>query len=80
MSINGSISGDVPSDWVPITAGASALARPIRALRANVAGTVIVTTAAGNSRTMNFLAGETRLIAATHVTGGTATTGLEGAV
>jgi hypothetical protein len=66
------------SDWVTITPGASPLATPIRAIRANGAGTVTVTTA-GGSRVMNFLAGETRWVRATHVTAATAT-GLEGAI
>jgi hypothetical protein len=67
-----------PLDWLPITPGASALSSPIRAIRANAAGTVTVTTE-GGSRVMNFLAGETRNVYATHVTAATAT-GLEGAV
>lgn len=67
-------------DWIPITPGASALSSPIRAIRANVAGTVTVKMRSnGQSRTLNFLAGETRTVFATHVTAATAT-GLEGAV
>jgi hypothetical protein len=67
-------------DWVPITPGASALATPIRAIRATGAGTVTVTTKFGGvSRTMAFEAGETRSVLATHVTAATAT-GLEGAI
>jgi hypothetical protein len=67
-------------DWVPITPGAGALTTPIRAIRANTAGTVTVTTKwTGASRVMNFLAGEERSIWATHVTAATAE-GLEGAV
>jgi hypothetical protein len=54
------------------------LAKPIRAIRANTAGTVTVTTS-GGSRVMNFAAGETRDVVATHVTAATAG-GLEGAV
>ncbi|MDB5597387.1 MAG: hypothetical protein JWM36_4348 [Hyphomicrobiales bacterium] len=79
MAVFGPISGDVPVDWVPITPSASPLARPVRAIRANGAGTVTVTTGADASRVMNFLAGETRLIYATYVTAATAA-GLEGAV
>jgi hypothetical protein len=67
------------TDVILITPGAGALASPIRAIRANGAGTVTVTTFAGNSRVLNFLAGETRNICATHVTAATAT-GLEGLV
>jgi uncharacterized protein len=72
---------DAPAlDWVPITPGASALATPVRAIRANAAGTVTVKMRGnGQSRTLNFLAGETRTVFATHVTAATAT-GLEGAV
>lgn len=67
-------------DWVPITPGASALDPPIRAIRANTQGTVTVTMKwNGQSRTMNFTAGETRRVLASHVTAATAT-GLEGAV
>lgn len=68
----------VPTDWVPITPGASALAKPVRALRANTDGTITATTGAGNSRVMNFLAGETRYGAFTHVTAATCS-GIEGA-
>lgn len=67
-------------DWVPIVPGANPLAQPIRAIRANTAGTVTVTLKRGGaSRTMNFAAGETRTIWATHVTAATST-GLEGAI
>lgn len=66
-------------DCFPITPGGSALARPVRAIRANGAGTVTITTFAGASRTLNFLAGETRMVGATHVTAATAS-GLEGMV
>jgi hypothetical protein len=71
---------DAPAlDWVSITPGASALDTPVRAIRANTAGTVTVTTPLGSGRVMNFLAGETRSVSATHVTAATAT-GLEGAI
>lgn len=66
-----------PVDVLLITPGAPALAKPIRWLRANAAGTVTITTFAGTSVVMNFLAGETRFVGATHVTAATAT-GLEG--
>lgn len=64
-------------DWVPIVPSATALAQPIRA---NTDGTVTVTMKrTGASRTLNFVAGETRTLWATHVTAATAT-GLEGAI
>lgn len=66
-------------DVILITAGASTLARPVRWLRANGAGTITITTFAGNSVVLNFLAGETRFVGATHVTAATAT-GIEGMV
>jgi hypothetical protein len=66
-------------DVILITPGPSALAQPVRALRANGAGTITLTTAAGNSVVCNFLAGETRYIFATHVTAATAI-GIEGLV
>jgi hypothetical protein len=71
--------GTTAVDVILITAGASPLAKPVRAIRANGAGTVTVTTFAGNSVVCNFAAGETRFIGATHVTAATAT-GLEGMV
>lgn len=67
-------------DWVPITPSGTPLDPPIRAIRANTAGTVTVTMRwNGQSRTMNFLAGEERSVWASAVTAATAT-GLEGAV
>lgn len=67
-------------DWVPIVPSADPLAQPIRAIRANTDGTVTVTMKkTGASRTLNFVAGETRTLWATHVTAATAT-GLEGAI
>lgn len=66
-------------DVLLITPGAGALARPVRWLRANGAGTMTITTFAGQSRVLNFLAGETRFVGATHVTAATAT-GIEGMV
>lgn len=73
---------NVPIDWVPITVGADPLARQCRAIRANGAGTITVTTATGESRVMNFLAGETRYIIATHITAatGAAATGIEAGI
>lgn len=68
-----------PVDVILITPGAGALAKPVRWIRANGAGTVTVTTFAGTSVVMDFLAGETRFVGATHVTAATAT-GLEGMV
>lgn len=74
-------SSAVPAlDWVPITPGVSALASPVRAIRANTAGTVTVTMKYnGQSRVLNFAAGEERSVWASHVTAATAT-GLEGAI
>lgn len=67
-------------DWVPIVPSAAALATPIRAIRANTDGTVTVTMKrTGASRTLSFIAGETRTLWATHVTAATAA-GLEGAI
>jgi hypothetical protein len=66
--------GNVPWNWKVVTASATAIANgPISAIRANVAGTITVTTVYGDSVVMNFAAGETRLVAATHVTAATAT-------
>jgi hypothetical protein len=67
-------------DWVPISASANALETPVRAIRANTAGTVTVTMKFnGQSRVMNFAAGEERSVWASHVTGASAG-GLEGAI
>ena len=66
-------------DVLNITPGAGALARPVRWLRATGAGTMTITTFAGVSKTLAFLAGETRFVGATHVTAATAT-GIEGMV
>lgn len=73
-----------PFDWVPITPHATNdLPTPVRAIRANAAGTVAVKTALSGEtyRTMNFAAGETRFgyFFAVGTTGTTAT-GLEGAI
>lgn len=73
----------VPVDWIPVDPNTSdgpfALAKPLRGIRANTAGTVTVTMASGESRELNFLAGETRWGVFVAVTDATAT-GLEGAV
>lgn len=63
-----------------ITPGASALARPIRGIRATGAGTITVTTFAGNSRSLTFKDGETRMVGATHVTAASGPTIIEGLV
>lgn len=68
-----------PIDWVPVTPSATPFTQSCRAIRADVAGTVTVTTYAGNSRVMNFASGETRLVLATAITAATAT-GLEIAI
>ena len=77
---------DPGSDIVPITPNDSAdLAVPVRAMRANTAGTIQVTmygaSGAGVVRVLNFLAGETRVgefvrVWATNTT----VTGIEGHV
>jgi hypothetical protein len=71
----------VPVDWVPITPGASALERPLRALRATNDCTVTVKTAGSGAatRSMRFFAGETRFGIITHVTAVSAGT-VEGGV
>lgn len=67
-------------DVLIITPGASALARPIRGIRATGAGTITVTTFAGNSRSLTFKDGETRMVGATHVTAASGPTIIEGLV
>ena len=52
---------------------AAADKQPCRWIRANEAGTLIVTRLNGTSVTLNFLAGETQLIQALAITGGTVT-------
>jgi hypothetical protein len=72
----------VTPDWIPLsddTDGFDALTKPLRAIRANTAGTVTVVMASGESRTLNFAAGDTRYGIFVAVTGATAT-GLEGAL
>lgn len=70
-------------DWISLDALLSDtvdLATPIRAIRATVAGNVVVITP-GGTRTMAFTAGETRTVIATRVKStSTTATGLEGAV
>lgn len=71
-----------PSDGsdVTTTSGSDTITG-VRALRANTAGTIKVTTSAGNARIMNFLAGETRPVFASRVwSTGTTATGIEGHV
>jgi hypothetical protein len=52
----------VPVDWEPISAGPDALARPYRAIRASEECEIEVKMAgsSGATRTLQFLAGETR--------------------
>ncbi len=77
--------GDGPAlDWISLDAllsDTADLATPIRAIRATVAGNVVVITASGSARTMAFAAGETRTVVATRVKStSTTATGLEGAI
>lgn len=67
-------------DVIVITPGAGALARPVRWIRVKTAGTVTITTFAGNSVVLNFADGETRFVGATHVTAATGPTVIEGMV
>lgn len=72
----------VPVDWLPVTAGGTNQTSPFgfyRAIRANVAGTITVTTPGGSGRVMNFAAGETRYGIFLAVTAATAT-GIEGGI
>lgn len=79
-------STDPALDWVPLDFDGASLSdtidllRPIRAIRADVAGNVTVITR-GGTRNMKFAAGETRTVVATRVKlSGTTATGLEGAI
>lgn len=69
-------------DWVVITPSDTVnLTTPVRAIRSDTAGTVVVITK-GGTRSMLFTAGETRVVMATRVNS-TGTTGgltLEGAI
>ena len=67
-------------DVIVVTPGASALAKPVRWIRAKGAGTITVTTFAGNSVVLNFADGETRFVGATHITAATGPTVIEGIV
>lgn len=60
----------VPVDSVPVDTGAlpQTFSPAAVGLRCGTGGTVTLTTAAGNSRVLNFTDGETRLIAFTAVT------------
>lgn len=70
----------VSPDAYPITPNDNEnLPTPVRALRVAGAGNVKVVTVAGNTRTLAFLAGETRYIACTKVfAADTDATGIEG--
>lgn len=69
------------SNAITTTRASAEVITGVRALRANTAGVIRVITEAGNTRDMNFLAGETRPIFATHVkSAGTTATGIEGHV
>lgn len=74
---------EVPTDWVPVTAGGTNRASAkgfYRALRANTAGTITVTMPGSTTaRVLNFLAGETRYGMFTDVSAATAT-GVEGGI
>lgn len=67
-------------DVIIITPGAGALSKKVRGLRCEGAGTVTVTTFAGNSVTLNFKDGETRYVGCTHVTAKSGPTVIEGLV
>lgn len=64
-------------DVTIVTPGAGALAKPARWIRVKTAGTVTVTTFAGNSVVLNFADGETRFVGATHITAATGPTIIE---
>lgn len=71
----------VSPDSFPIAPHATnPLPRPVRAIRANTAGTVVCLTPGGGTteRTLNFAAGETRYVCVTHVRATSTATGLEG--
>lgn len=67
-------------DVIIITPSASLLARPVRWIRAKGAGTITITTFAGNSVVLNFADGETRYVGAIKVTAATGPTVIEGMV
>ena len=61
-----------PSDTVDLT-------KVVRAIRANTAGTIRITSVDGTIGNLNFLAGETRPVACTRIwAAGTTATGIEG--
>ena len=64
-------------DVTIVTPAAEALAKPARWIRAKGAGTITVTTYAGNSVVLNFADGETRFVGATHITAATGPTIIE---
>lgn len=72
----------VPQDAYPISPDDGAnLPRPVRGIRAAGAGNVVCITGSGETRTLAFLAGETRYIYVTKVFAtDTSATGLEGLV
>lgn len=63
-------------DCEPVTAPFTSSSYFFRAIRANAAGTVTYTSYLGQSRTVNFLAGETRILMGSAISAATAT-GLE---
>jgi len=66
---------------IDVSGGDHTPSQPYRALRANVAGTIRIDTLIGTGRTLNFAAGETRVVYATKVyQAGTTATGIEGSL
>ncbi|WP_064712108.1 spike base protein, RCAP_Rcc01079 family [Rhizobium bangladeshense] len=64
---------------IDVSGGDHTPTQPYRALRANSAGTIKVDTLSGSNRTLNFAAGETRVVYVTKVyQAGTTATGIEG--
>lgn len=79
-SPGGDVAPVTPHDTNPFTTerASGETITGFRMLRANTAGVIRVITEAGNTRDMNFLAGESRPIFATHVKStGTTATGIE---
>lgn len=68
----------VSPDSFEITPGPDPLDVPVRAIRCEGGGTITVTTANGETRTLNFKDGETRYVACTHVTAASGPTTIEG--
>lgn len=69
-------------DVVPITPSNTVeLGFEVRALRATGAGNIVIVTPGGQTRTLAFLAGETRVVRAVQIKStGTTCTGIEGHV